>query len=99
MTEKITIPAQPGLDGVFAYFDDIAKGEGRVILVCWDMAYTAYWGAMGDRTVKQFFIGCDVDYIASRMSGRHYKRGIVDQKYLEKIINATLTHLKYLEDR
>ena len=94
MVEKITVPAIQGLDPVYAYFDDIAAGEGRVILICWDMAYTAYWGAIGNCTVKEFFSGCGADYIAGRMSGRHYKNGKIDQKNIEKVIQSVLDFLK-----
>lgn len=93
MIEKITIPASKGLDPVSAYFDDIGAGQGRIILVCWDMAYTAYWGAMGDRTVKQFFAECGVDYLMNNMHGRHYKRGAVDNQYLTRIVTAVHNHL------
>lgn len=93
MTEKITTPARKGLDPVYAYFDDIGPGQGRVILVCWDMAYTAYWGAIGERTVKEFFAGCGVDYIMGNLMGRHYKQGAVDQGYLKKIVQSVHDHL------
>lgn len=93
MPEKITVPASKGLDPVYAYFDDIGDGQGRVILVCWDMAYTAYWGAMGNRTIKQFFAECGTDYIENNMQGRHYKRGSVDNSYLSRIIKAVHQHL------
>ena len=97
MVEKITVPARPGLDPVYAYFDDIEKGQGRVILVCWDMAYTAYWGAMGTLTVKEFFAQCGVDYLIGNMHGRHYKRGAVDISYLTRIVSAVHQHLNIKE--
>lgn len=93
MIEKVSVPAKPGLDEVSAYFEDLGEGAGRVILVCWDMAYTAYWGAMGDRTVKQFFAECGVDYITARINGRHYKAGKVDQIYLERVVKSVHDHL------
>lgn len=99
MMEKITVPAQQGLDPVYAYFDNIGEGSGRVVLICWDMAYTAYWGAIGNKTVQQFFAGCGVDYIAARMHGRHYKRGATDIKYLEKIVRAVHDHMNLVEEK
>lgn len=91
--EKITVPARPGLDPVYAYFENMEKGSGRVILVCWDMAYTAYWGAIGDNTIQEFFAGCGVDYIMGNLSGRHYKQGAIDQKYLKRIVQSVHDHL------
>lgn len=95
--EKITIPARPGLDPVTAYFDDMAPGEGRVVLVCYDLAIQAYWGAMGDCTVKEFFAKCGPDYICNRMGGRHYKAGKVYQSYMQKIVTAVHQHLNQKE--
>lgn len=92
--EKITVPAQPGLDPVFVYFEDMDNGQGRVVLICWDMAWTAYWGAMGDRTIKQFFTEAGVDYIVGNLHGQFYKRGAVAQKYMEKIVRAVHSHLQ-----
>lgn len=98
MIERVSVPARPGLDEVSAYFEDLGGGAGRVILVCWDMAYTAYWGAMGDRTVKQFFAGCGVDYITGRMSGRHYKQGKIDQHNLDRVVKAVHDHLNLKQE-
>lgn len=91
--EKIIVPAQPGLDPVYIYFEDIDKGAGRVVLICWDMAYTAYWGAMGDRKIKEFFSGCGSDYIMGNLLGRHYKQSAVDIKYMKRIVEAAQRHL------
>lgn len=98
MVEKITVPARPGLDDVYVYFDDIGPGAGRVILVCWDMAYTGYWGAMGDRTVREFFDGCGEDYLMGNLLGRHYKAGVVDRSYLQRIVSAVKNHLKEMKE-
>lgn len=96
MLEKILVPASPGLDPVYVYFDDISAGVGRVILVCWDMAYTGYWGAMGDRTIRQFFEACGADYLMGNMLGRHYKAAKIDLSNLERVVNAVKNHLNKL---
>lgn len=93
--EKITVPAQPGLDPVFVFFDNIAPGAGRVIIVCWDMAWTGYWGAIGkDRTIQQFFLDGGADYLMGNISqGKFYKRGVIAENYLKKIINSVKAHM------
>ena len=88
--EKITVPAQPGLDPIHIYFEDIEPGKGRIIIICYDMAWTGYWQAIGKETsIKDFFAECDDDYLASNISaGRQYKGDIVSRNYIKRIVKA-----------
>src|SRR5690606_8657631 len=47
--DVLRIPAQPGLDPIVVYFEDYAPGRGRITVACYGDAWTAAWGAMGDR--------------------------------------------------
>lgn len=93
--EKITVPKKIGLDAVYAYFEDIALSEGRVTLICYDMAWTSWWGGMGkDRTAKQFFKDCGVDYLEGNFGrGKQYKFGKSDRAYLNKVIQSVHDYL------
>lgn len=92
--DKITIPEQKGLDPVNVYFENYDKGQGRIIIVCYDMAWTAYWGAMGDRTIQQFVTECGADYIAGNLgNGQHYTRSKRTEEYLGRIVKAIHEHL------
>lgn len=89
------MPAQPGLDPIIVYFEDVSKGQGRVTLICYDMAWTGYWAAIGDRTIKQFFLDGGADYLAGNItSGRQYKQDKQSQAYVLKVINAAQSAIR-----
>ena len=93
--EKITVPAIRGLDAVTVYFDDIKEGEGRVTLICYDLALSSWWGGMGkDRTAKQFFKDCGVDYLHGNFArSPNYKMGKQNEAYYLKIIQSVHDYL------
>ena len=61
------------LDPVSIYLEDFGPNpdaaperisrRGKIVVSCWGESWTAYWGAMGDRTVAEFFCSCDEHYI------------------------------------
>ncbi len=95
--DKITVDAQRGLDQISVYFENFEKGAGKVIIHCYDMAWTAYWGAMGDKSIQQFFMGCDAGYLTDRLtSGQFYSRAKYHDDYMTRIVTAIHTHMKNL---
>jgi hypothetical protein len=65
--EMLTIQ-EPGncLDPIDVLFLDHDPGRGRLIVRCYSMAWTAWWGAMGDEnTVRTFVRKTDAAYIAN----------------------------------
>lgn len=95
MIEKIKVPAQPGLDPVYVYLEDLGPSEGRVTLICYATAWTAWWGGIGkDSTIKEFFLNCGVDYLHGNFGrGDEYKRGKRELGYLKKVIQAAQDHI------
>ena len=65
--EAIEISELKTLDPVSVYWEDFGPGQGRVTITCYGEAWTAYWPAMGDRTVAKFFSDCDDDYLVNRL--------------------------------
>lgn len=63
----IHIPAGDKLDPIIVYFEDEKPGQGRMTIACYGDAWTAWWGSMGDRTVRQFVAGCDAGYLSGAM--------------------------------
>lgn len=64
---KLTITGAPALDPITVFLEDIEPRRGRITIRCYDEAWTAYWGGMGDRTIAQFFCECDEHYIAKNL--------------------------------
>ena len=64
---QIKITDVDRLDPIDATLEDIATGKGRINIRCYTKAWTAYWGAMGERTISQFFIDCSDEYLANNL--------------------------------
>lgn len=91
---KVTSPRKIGLDEVHGYFEDIEKGVGRVTLICYNMAWTAWWGGIGDRSVMQFFKECGVDYLEGKFGfGTGYKMGPYHRKWVSGAVESMHNHL------
>jgi hypothetical protein len=83
--ECMTITGAKALDPIKVFFNDTAPGQGHLIVECYCQAWAAYWGAMSDRTLRQFFMDCDAGYIANRL---HTRGGIKEYKYILRIVEA-----------
>ena len=85
----------PRLDPIRVYLEDYDPGKGRITISCYDAAWVGYWGAMGSRTIAQFFIDNDAEYLsgnlgcASTLSSRAPAR-----KYLVRVVEAVQQALK-----
>jgi len=66
--EMLVIGDLPRLDPVRVVLENFEPGKGRIIIVCYDAAWVGYWGAMGGRSVQDFLITCDAEYLASNLS-------------------------------
>lgn len=65
---KLMLTDLQKLDPVKVIIDDIDNGKGSIIITCFGKAWTAYWPAMGDRSVRQFFIDADNEYLAGNLA-------------------------------
>lgn len=82
----------PGLDPVTVITRDIGPGQGSILVECYGQAWSAYWGGMGPRTVRQFVASCDDDYIVDRMQSGQ-KATKAQRAYLSRIIKAVIKGL------
>jgi hypothetical protein len=93
--ERVTVPAGQGYDPITAIFEDYLVGGGRITLICYDMAWTGYYGSPGSRGIKEFFVDCGADYLSGNIgSGRQYKQDKQSQAYLLRIIKAAQAFIK-----
>lgn len=61
-TDYILITDYKGLDPVHVWVQDIAKNQGRIVIVCYNCTLMATWGSMG-KTIKEFFVSASESYI------------------------------------
>jgi hypothetical protein len=80
------IPASKGLDPITYIMRDFQPGRGELVVWCYGKAWTAYWGSMGDRTIRQFLLDCYDDYIATKLEP--------DNDYVLRIVRAVQAHMR-----
>lgn len=44
----------PGLDPITVVLRDFRSGSGEMIVACYGLAWVGYWGAIGERTLREF---------------------------------------------
>jgi hypothetical protein len=91
----ITISEVNALDPIRVFIEDIADGKGRITITCFSSAWVGYWGAMGKRTMTEFFTDCDSNYLSGNfMSSDTLKRGKSCERYLIRVIEAVQAALR-----
>lgn len=68
VVNKIVLSKIDRLDPVTVFTEDFTRGQGQITITCYGKAWTAFWGAIGDQTIAEFFCDCDIDYIAEKLS-------------------------------
>jgi len=64
VVEKYEITGAKNLDRIFVFTEDFAERQGQITMRCWGTCWTAYWGGIGSRPVKEFFLSCNNGYLA-----------------------------------
>lgn len=81
------------LDPITVVIHDVQLGKGYITISCYGLAWSGYWGAMGERNVKQFIAQCDIDYIVNKLSHERMRKR--DIAYLKRIVAAVHEWAKY----
>lgn len=66
-TETYVITGWDRLDAVTVYVTNYKLGQGKIVIECYDDVWTHYWGAMGDRTLQEFVVGAENDYLLNKL--------------------------------
>jgi hypothetical protein len=97
--QQLLITGVSGLDPIRVLIEDLEPGKGLLTVCCfhnaWAMAFTGYWGAMSSRTLTQFLVDCDPDYIAGNLEWALPKTR-KQTKYLNRIVVAMQAALREL---
>ncbi|ARV17507.1 hypothetical protein AEP_00547 [Curvibacter sp. AEP1-3] len=96
--EMLVIDDLPRLDPIRVVLENFEPGKGRIIIVCYDAAWVAYWGAMSGKSVQDFFVRSDAGYLASNlMSASTLSRAKNHETYLVRIVAAVQEALRERE--
>jgi hypothetical protein len=82
------------LDPITVLLQEFGGGKGRIVLECYGLAWTTYFGAMGSETLREFVTTCSADYLANRMWPAKQRRTKADYGYLLRIVEAVQEALK-----
>lgn len=89
MVDMTEIVGAPGLDPIHVYWHDFEPSKGSVTITCYGSAWTAYFGAMGGDTIRQFFARADVGYLVTKLGITPLlKQRKTDHAYLGRIVSA-----------
>lgn len=78
-----------GMDRIEVYWRDYAPCKGSVTITCHGCAWTAWFGGMGDRTIKEFVADAGVDYLVTKLGiNPTLKQLKKDNEHLAKIIRC-----------
>ena len=66
-TETYVLTEIEKLDAVTVYVTNYDAGKGKIVIECFGDAWAHYWGAMGGRTVQEFVLGADNDYLLNKL--------------------------------
>lgn len=84
-----------GIDAIHVFWIDAGKGRGYCTIICYGAAWTAYFGYMGGKTIRQFISQASIGYLLPKFGiGPHLKSTKRDNAYLAKIIDTVKLHLK-----
>ena len=93
-----TITGAERLDPIRVITVNLKPGQGRIDISCYGRAWTAYWGAMGEQTIEEFFMDCNPDYLlgnlVSGLPAIGRRDQVRDEVYLTRIIVAVQQALR-----
>ncbi|ELC9583472.1 TPA: hypothetical protein NKR04_004500 [Vibrio parahaemolyticus] len=67
LVKKIRLTELEDLDPITIYLEDFERSKGKITIDCWGKSWTAFWPAMGEKTIAQFFCGCNSDYLINNL--------------------------------
>jgi hypothetical protein len=81
-----TIHEAPALDPITVILQDLGPRQGRLIIECYGEVWTAFWGGIGERTIRQFLVSCSPPYICGKMERPKSTKAQIS--YLMRVIEA-----------
>ena len=89
-----TIFGAQALDPITVAIQDLATGQGRLMVECYGRAWSTYWGAMGNHDVSSFVRQCGAAYVVDRLWHDGKRMTKREEGYLTRIVEAVQEALK-----
>ena len=94
--KSLLISDYEGLDPVRVFIEDLELGKGFITITCYGQSWACYWGSMGERTVKEFFINCNTSYLLGCIA-RYQNLSESEHNYITRIIKCVQDAFKQSE--
>lgn len=96
---RIEGASSPGLSGfldpIHVYWENVATGSGYVTIISYGEAWTQYFGAMSGRTIQEFFVAADENYLVNALGNKpSLRQGQRATIHLTRIVQAIREALK-----
>lgn len=93
--DAIRIDEAKELDPIHVFWVNVEPGQGYATIICYGAAWTVYFGGMSGKTIQQFFLDVDVDYLVNKLNNpQHLKQGKKQDAYLGRIVEAIQLSLR-----
>lgn len=92
--QRIDPPPSLALDTIEVFWLDYGPCRGMVTVTCYGASWTAYFGGMGEQSIREFFASVDVDYMVGKMHAPTLKEGKGRDAYLTRIVQAVQMELR-----
>lgn len=66
--KKMMLTELDRLDPISVIAENFDEGQGKITITCYGKSWTAYWGAMGEQTISEFFRTADNQYLMGYLS-------------------------------
>lgn len=86
--EAFTIYEAKALDPIMVVIQDLGAGRGRITIECFGKAWSNYWGAMGNSTMREFFAEASAEYLSSKLARVEELTNKRKMAYLTRIVEA-----------
>lgn len=97
--QKLKITGAKSLDPVSVFLEDQAPGKGKITIECYGKSWSAWWGAMGDKTtITEFFCEAPDEYLAKNLSSAPLDTYEDDYEAMVPLIRKRVLELRREED-
>lgn len=86
-------PGRGVIDPITVVLRDFGS-TGQIIVECYGSAWSAWFGAIGSRTLRQFLAGCDEHYLGGKLATSTVRRTTkAEEDYVRDIARAVIAAL------
>lgn len=92
--DAMRAPGLGSIDPITVMLRDFG-GSGQIVVECYGAAWSAWFGAIGSATLRQFLVGCDEYYLGGKLANNTTRKTTKrEEAYVCDIARAVIKALK-----